>query len=132
MSAVSAMPGLPAAARETAILATGSHYQAPYEIYAHERVALAKTSLSKEQINMIKKRKKPRDLREEESVAFDASMELVSRKGPLGKERWDEVVDTFGIESAAALVQYVGLYAYAFVFLNAGDMQLPEGEKIWE
>ncbi|KAN0122452.1 hypothetical protein V8E51_000778 [Hyaloscypha variabilis] len=62
MSAVSTMPGLPAAARETAILATGSHYQAPYEIYAHEHVALANTPLSKEQINMIKRGKKPKDL----------------------------------------------------------------------
>jgi hypothetical protein len=55
MSAFSAMPGLPAGSRETAILATGSHYQALYEIYAHERVALANTSLSKKQINMIKR-----------------------------------------------------------------------------
>ena len=132
MSAVSAMSGLPAAARETAILATGSHYQAPYEIYAHERVALEKTSLSKEQVNKIERGEKPADLGKEESVAFDVSMELATKKGPLGKERWDEVVETLGREGAAALLQYVGLYAYTCVLLNGGDMQLPQGEKIWK
>jgi alkylhydroperoxidase family enzyme len=55
MSAVSGLPGLPASARETAILAIGSQYQAPYEIYAHERVVLKNTFLTKEQINAVKK-----------------------------------------------------------------------------
>ena len=81
---------------------------------------------------MIKLGKKPDDLGREESVAFDVSLELVSRKGPLGKERWDEAVGCFGREGALVLFQYVGLYAYTCVLLNGCDIQLPEGEKIWE
>jgi 4-carboxymuconolactone decarboxylase len=76
MSAVSGSPGLPASARETAILAMGSQYHAPYEIYAHERVALKSTSLTKELINSIKNGKKPEGLGREESVAFDVAVEL--------------------------------------------------------
>ncbi len=63
----------------------------------------------------------------EESVAFDASMELVTNKGQLGKETWEEVIGTFGREGAAALVQFVGLYAYTCVLLTGCDMQVPEG-----
>ena len=59
-------------------------------------------------------------------------MELVTKKGPLRRERWNEVVETFGREGGAALLQYVGLYAYTCVLLNGGDMQLPQGENIWE
>jgi len=62
MGAVSGLPGLPASARETAILAIGSQYQALYEIYAHERVALKYTSWTKEQNNAIKNGRKPEGL----------------------------------------------------------------------
>jgi hypothetical protein len=55
----------------------------------------------------------------------------VSRKGLLGKERWEEAVWCFGRGAAVELVQYVGLYAYTCVFLNGCDVQLP-GEKSWE
>ncbi|KUJ09816.1 uncharacterized protein LY89DRAFT_761561 [Mollisia scopiformis] len=75
---------LPAVARETAILATGSRYESAYEIYAHERVALKSTSLTREQIGQIKSGGKPEGLGEEASVAFDATMDLVGGKGNLG------------------------------------------------
>ncbi len=70
MSAVSGLPGLPASARETAILAVGPRYQAPYEIYAHERVALKNTSLTREQINAIKRWSEPERLGREGALAL--------------------------------------------------------------
>ena len=56
----------------------------------------------------------------------------MSRKGPLGKERWEGAVWCFGREVAVALVRYVGLYAYACVLLKACEVQLPKREKRWE
>jgi len=43
-TAISQIPGLSTTARETVILAPGSHYKAAYEIYAHERIALKITN----------------------------------------------------------------------------------------
>ncbi|CZR58871.1 uncharacterized protein PAC_08763 [Phialocephala subalpina] len=132
VGAVSQIPGLPGTAREVVILATGAHYKGVYETYAHERVALKTTDLTKEQIKMIKSGEKPKDLGKGESVAFDATMELVGKPGPLAKERWDEVVKEFGEQGALALVHYVGLYAYTCILLNGCDVSLPEDEKLLE
>lgn len=131
MSAVSGLPGLPASACETAILAIGSQYQASYDTYAHERVALKNTFLTKEQINVIKNGRKPKGLGREESVTFDVVVELAWGRGPLGRERWEELVGCLGREGALALVQVCGLYGYTCLLLNGCDIRLPEGEKIW-
>lgn len=132
MGAVSGLPGLPASARETAILAIGSQYQAPYEIYAHERVALKNTSLTKEQIDAIKNGRKPEGLGREESVAFDVAVELAGGKRLLERERWVELVGCVGREGALALLQVCGLYGFTCLLLNGYDIRLPEGEGIWE
>jgi hypothetical protein len=75
VDALGKIPNLSPAAKETVILATGSHYQAPYEIYAHERIALKATNLTKDQIYQIKNGQKPEDLESGASIAFDATME---------------------------------------------------------
>jgi len=128
--AMSQIPGLTPKARETVILATGSHYKAAYEIYAHERLALKNTELTKEQINLIKNGQKPKDLDKGSSVAFDAAIELVAKPGPLKKESWDAVVKELGRKDALALVHFVGMYAYTCILLNGCDVPLPEGENI--
>jgi 4-carboxymuconolactone decarboxylase len=134
VTALSSLSGLPASARETAILVTGSHFQSSYEIYAHERVAASSTSLTKAQISSIKKGKKPEGLDKEAGLAFEATVELLGmegKKGGLGKERWQELRGTFGEEGTLMLVHYVGLYAYTCVLLNGCDVPVPEGESLW-
>ena len=79
---------------------------------------------------MIKTGQKPKDLNGGASVAYDATMELVSRPGPLSKQLWDAVVKEFGEQGALALVHYVGFYAYTCILLNGCDVPLPEGEEI--
>jgi len=93
---------------------------------------LKTTDLTKEQINKIKVGQKPQDLDTGSSVAFDATMELVKKPGPLKKESWDAVVKEFGKQGALALIHYVGLYMYTCVLLNGCDVPLPGGEKIME
>jgi 4-carboxymuconolactone decarboxylase len=75
---------------------------------------------------------KPGGLGRVESVAFDVAVELAGGKGPLGRERWDEVVECVGREGALKLVQVCGLYGYTCLLLNGCDVRLPEGERIWE
>lgn len=105
--------------------------KASYETYAHERVALKTTSLTKDQIIMIKNGERPEGLEKSASVAFDVTIELCKKPGPLRKELWDQAVETFGREGTASLLQYVGLYAYTCILLNGANVPVPEGEKLF-
>ena len=118
-------PGLPAAARETAILATGSTFSAGYELYAHGKVAEG-TNLTKDQITAIKGGKQPTDLEEDCKVAFDVAIELSKKQGPLSDETFERAQKAFGKEGTAALLHYVALYAYTCVFLNGVAASVPE------
>lgn len=124
------LPGLNATARETVILATGSFYQSSYEIYAHERVALEKSNLTREQIDLIKHGKKPEDLDSGSSVAFDAAIQLTAKPGPLSDETYERLVKEFGKQGTLAVLHYVGVYAYTCVLLNGCAVSVPEGENI--
>lgn len=117
---------LPADAKETAILACGGHFQAAYELYAHEAVATNAAVLSKEQIEMIKKGDKAKDLNEDCSLAFDVAKQLCATPGPLPQAYWDRCVKAFGRDGTLALVHYIGLYAYICILLNAADAPVPE------
>ncbi|KAF7845852.1 hypothetical protein BT93_L0348 [Corymbia citriodora subsp. variegata] len=123
------IPGLPQKARETAILTTGSYFKAAYEIYAHEKVAVAKTELTRDQVKKITSGEKPDDLDEECSIAFDTAMELVKKPGPLSKQNWDRLNKAFGQQGALALIHFVGYYCYTCVLLNGCDVPVPDGEK---
>ena len=119
------IPGLPAAARETAILATGSTFKAGYELYAHGKVA-ASTSLTERQISSIKEGKKPDGLDEACQVAFDVAVELSQKQGPLSDETFQQASKALGQHGTAALIHYVAFYAYTSVFLNGVAAPVPE------
>lgn len=112
--------------KETAILACGGHFQAAYELYAHDSVASKAGVLSSQQIAAIKQDRKPEDLDENCSLAFDVAKRLCSAPGPLPKELWDRCLEAFGKDGTLALVHYVGFYAYLCIALNAVDARVPE------
>ena len=120
------IPGLPADAKEVAILTVGAHYKAAYELYAHVNVAMKKVGMSKEVVEAIARGEKPDGLNEGCSVSFDATAYLASKPGPLPKELWDRCIKAFGKEGTVALVHYVGLYAYTCIVLNAMDAPVPD------
>ena len=125
------LPGLPGPAREIAILATGSRFKSNYELYAHERVA-ASTGLTAAQIESVKSGKKPLGgdaLDEQGDVAFDVAIELSRKPGPMTDDNWKRAERAFGKGGTAALIQYVGVYAYTCVLLNGVDVPVPEGES---
>lgn len=84
---------LPADVKETAILACGGHFQAAYELYAHENVVVKSKTLSQQQVEMLKADKKPLDLNENCSIAYDTAKYLISTPGPLPQEKWKACVD---------------------------------------
>lgn len=132
LQSIGQVPGVSPTVRETVILVTASHYKTAYEIYAHERIALDSTDLTKDQIRAIIAGQKPNDLDVGPSAAYDATKELLTKPGPLGKETWGALVKEFGKEGALAVVHWVGNYAYASILMNAVDTPVPEGEKLSE
>jgi hypothetical protein len=54
------------------------------------------SALTKSQISLIKKEKKPDGLKKKDGVAFDVTLELVGGRGLLSKERWKEAWGRLG------------------------------------
>lgn len=121
--------GLPPKAREVAILTTGAQYQADYELYAHSNVAV-KSGLSKEQVHAIRDSKRPDDLDEDESIAYDVAEHLVSKKGALPKDLWEKAKNKFGEKAAFGLINYIGFYAWTCIILNGFNAVVPK-EAEW-
>lgn len=120
------MPGFPSNARETAILATGEHFGAIYETYAHKAIAVTTGALSEGQVEDILAGKQPRDGDEGMQVAWEVARALCGEKGALREKLWEKASGIFGREGTAALIQYVGVYAYTCMLLNAADVPVPE------
>ncbi|PVH70564.1 hypothetical protein DL98DRAFT_661091 [Cadophora sp. DSE1049] len=124
------LPGLPLSSREIAILATGSKWKALFEIYSHERIAILGTTLTQQQIDMVKTGCKPDGLDEQEETAFAVTMELMNQMGPLSEAMWQRSVRAFGKIGALSLVHHIGFFSYLCVLCNGCDVSLPEGESI--
>ena len=121
---VASNPSAPVAIREIAILVTGAHFKAPYEIYAHEIVA-KRTGPSDEKIAAIVAGGRPADLTREEAVAYDFATALVSG-GVLPEQTYQAAVEQFGAQGAAELSYLIGYYCMVSVTLNTFDVPVPE------
>ncbi len=124
--ALSSSTALPKPIREVAILVTGAHFRAGYEIYAHVLVAELR-GLSDEKIATIVAGQRPGDLTREECVAYDLAHALVSG-GVLPAVCYKKAVETFGEQATAELVYLVGLYCMVSVTLNGFDVPVPNGK----
>lgn len=117
---------LPDGPRQVAILVTGAHFDAAYEIYAHiamaEREGMNATRLSELCANI-----KPNDLTAEESVAYDVAFALVNG-GVLPEPCYRLAVSTFGQHGANELIYLVGLYCLVSMTLNGFNVPVPERE----
>lgn len=68
-------------------------------------------------------------LDEQGNVAFDVAIELSHKQGPMTEANWKRAEHAFGKEGTAALIQYVGVYAYTCISLNGVDAPVPQGER---
>ena len=117
-------PSLPPAVREIAILVTGAHFKAAYEIYAHV-IAAERKGLSDEKLATIVAGQRPVDLTKQEAVAYDFAAALVSG-GVLPELTYKAAVEQFGTHGAAELSYLIGLYCMVSVTLNTFDVPVPE------
>jgi 4-carboxymuconolactone decarboxylase len=124
VKALSNAPVLPRPAREVAILVTGAHFHAGYELYAHVLIAEAR-GLPDEKIATIIAGQRPLDLTREEAVAYDTTSALVAGS-PLPDLLYRQAVQTFGKEGTAELINLVAFYCLISVILNGFDVPVPE------
>jgi 4-carboxymuconolactone decarboxylase len=118
-------PSVPAAVREIAILVTGAHFKAAYELYAHVIVAERK-GLSDEKLETIAAGQRPVDLTRQEAVAYDFASALVSG-GVLPELTYRAALEQFGPHATAELSYLIGFYCMVSVTLNTFDVPVPEG-----
>ena len=115
---------LPRPVREVAILVTGAHFRAAYEIYSHVILA-EKRGLSDPKLATIVAGQRPADLSAEEGVAYDVASALVDGH-VLPALTYRRAVETFGETSAMELIYLVGLYCFVSVTLNGFDVPVPD------
>jgi len=122
--AMSMQATLPDPVRQIAILVTGAHFDAAYEIYAHIAVA-EREKMSATRLSTLCANIKPTDLSAEESVAYDVAFALVNG-GVLPEPCYRLAVETFGQHGANELIYLVGLYALVSMTLNGFNVPVPE------
>lgn len=112
---------LPPLAREVAILVTGNHEAAAYEVYAHS----ALSRLRDDDLKAIAGGRCPGHLDEKCHAAFNLATELC-KPGRLSDEAWENAVARLGKTAAVAAVHYIGFYKYVATILNGFDAKVPE------
>lgn len=112
--------------RQIAILVTGAHFNAAYEIYAHIAIA-EKEHMSEARLATLVSGSRPSDLTKEEGVAYDLTFALVNG-GVLPEPIYRLAVETFGQHGANELIYLVGLYALVSTTLNGFNVPVPERE----
>lgn len=120
------IPGLSVRAREVAILTTGAVMRSKYEVYAHEKLALL-AGVSVAQVEAIKSGSRPivdSTWDEQCEVAFEVALAL-NKPGPLSTDLWAKSKETLGFSGTLALIQYIALYSYTSIVLNAVDEPIP-------
>jgi len=117
-------PSLPGPIREIAILVTGAHFRAAYELYAHVHVAEDR-GLSDEKLATIVAGQRPPDLTRAEAVAYDVASALVGG-GVLPELTYRAAIEQFGQLGASELSYLIGLYCMVSVTLNSFDVPVPD------
>jgi 4-carboxymuconolactone decarboxylase len=118
-------PALSPTVTEIVILAVASHFGAAYPLYAHENQARV-TDLTEAQIEALKAGRKPDGLSDRGQAAYEMAKELMEKKGPLNKDRWDDAVKLFGMDGALGILHYIGVYCSVSVLVNGIDAPVPD------
>ena len=125
---VMAMSTLPKSSREIAILVTGAHFKAEYQVYAHVAIAKRETELSDEVISSIISGQRPNELSREQTLTYDVAAALL-RGGPLPELTFKLAKEAFGADGIAELIFLVGQYSYVATILNGFNVGIPAPDR---
>jgi 4-carboxymuconolactone decarboxylase len=115
---------LPDDVRQIAILVTGAHFDAAYEIYAHIAVAEV-DKIDDTTLATLISGSRPDGLTKEQGIGYDVAFALVNG-GVLPEPVYRLAVSSFGQHGANELIYLVGLYALVSMTLNGFNVPLPE------
>lgn len=122
------MPGLQKTTVQAIILATGAHFNAAYELYAHATVGKA-AGLSDAQIATLAAGDIPADFDAEAELAIRVTKRLL-HGGVLPGPLFRQAVATFGQDGFDHLIYTVSQYCLVSICLNAYDVpEEDEGEE---
>jgi 4-carboxymuconolactone decarboxylase len=116
---------IPDRARQVSILATGAHFSAAYEIYAHGAVARARHGMSERRISTLVAGERPEDLDEDEAIAFDVTKALLCG-GELAAPLYRQALARFGQAGTNELIYLVGHYCFVALTLNGFAVSSPD------
>ena len=116
---------IPDNARQVAILVTGAHFGAAYELYAHGAVAKAKHGMSDRRVAALAAGERPDDLDDDEAAAHDVAKALL-KGGPLPSALYEAALARFGQPGANELIYLVGHYCFVSITLNGFDIPVPD------
>jgi len=128
IKAISDKSSLPPLVREVAILATGAHFKAGYELYSHTAIGES-VHLDSDKIATIAAGQRPNDLSREEGIAYSIATSLASG-GRLPEATWIMAVDEFGEDGAAELIFLIAGYHQLSAILNGFDVGIPCEESL--
>jgi 4-carboxymuconolactone decarboxylase len=114
---------LPNSVLQVAVLVTGTRLGARFQIYGHERMALA-SGVPAAKVATIVAGERPTDLTREEAVAYDVAAAL-NRGARLPESLYDAGVETFGKEGMAEIIFLVGCFHLVAIILNGYDVPVP-------
>ena len=116
---------LPARLNELAILVTARHWNAQYEWYAHNQLAL-KAGLDPRISAAIALGKRPATMQEDEAAVYDFCKELHEKKF-VGDASYAAALSRFGEHGVMDLIGASGYYTMVSMVLNVDRYPLPEG-----
>ncbi len=116
---------LPARLNEFAILITAQHWNAQYEWYAHNRLAL-KAGLDPRIAEQLAKGERPTGMGKEEEAIFNFCHELLNTH-QVSDANYAAVKDLFGEQGVVDLIAVSGYYVMVSMILNVNRTPLPAG-----
>lgn len=116
---------IPDGPRQVAILVTGAHFGAAYELYAHGAVATSKHGMSQRRLGALAAGERPDDLDDDEAAAHDVAKSLL-RGGTLPDHLYTLAVSRFGQAGANELIYLVGHYCFVSMTLNGFAVPVPD------
>jgi 4-carboxymuconolactone decarboxylase len=110
---------------ELVILITGQFWQAQFEWYAHEPMAV-KSGVPQNLIDSIKTGSKPEFDSNEDRIVYEMCTEL-HRDHQVSDSVFEEMTTVFGEQGVMELVNLAGYYTMVSMTLNTFRVPLPEG-----
>jgi 4-carboxymuconolactone decarboxylase len=110
---------------ELTILVTGQFWQAQFEWYAHEPMALD-AGVPRQVVDAIKAGDTPIFEHEADKITFELCSEL-HHKHQVSDTTYHAAVTEFGEQGVAELINLAGYYTMVSMTLNTFKVSLPEG-----